>query len=144
MSSFDERMVASFSQHTCQPVASSFQHPVIASWCQPVIAAFGLPATASCGQPADASVEEAAGPVEDNDDLPVSKKTRRQLQFELDDGLVLVTRDTRRMRDVAAVQDEHDAFGKVVAHALRSIADAKVRERTKLRIQELLFEARFG
>ena len=93
------------------------------------------------------SVEEATGPLEDDDDdLPVRKKPRRQLQFEVDDGLVLVMRgaDHKTRGAAARAEDEQDVFGKIVAHGLRNIADAKLREKTKLRINEILFEARFG
>ena len=43
--------------------------------------------------------------------------------------------------NLAYMLDEHDNFGQGVAHVLRNIPNPLIRERTKLRTNELLFEA---
>lgn len=111
-----------------------------------------LPAEASGSQPTvNLPIEDAARPFENGIS---ARKRRKKLQKQTDeeDALVAVMRDAVQAmsgaaevdREVAAVQDELDDYAKTVANSLRNITDMRVREQTKLRINEVLFEARFG
>lgn len=108
------------------------------------------------------AVDEPVRPFENGG--PARKRRKRQKQNEEEDALVTVMREAVQAMNsamgsgevmgsgetiasgmtVAAVTDEHDDYAKTVANSLRSIADDQVRERTKIRMNELLFEARFG
>ena len=61
------------------------------------------------------------------------------------DELVSVIKDAVDMMGTTAhppqTLDENDHFAHVVAHGLRNISNPMIRERTKFRIHELLFEA---
>ena len=64
------------------------------------------------------------------------------------DELVSVIKDAVDMIGTTAhppqTLDENDHFAHFIAHSLRNLPNLLIRERTKLRIHELLFEARFG
>ena len=106
-----------------------------------------FPATTPGSQPAVNFPTEAF-----ENGLSARKRRKKQKQTDEDDPLVAVMRDavqamssaTESDREGTAMQDELDDYAKTVANSLRSITDVRLREQTKLRINELLFEARFG
>ena len=76
------------------------------------------------------------------------RKTTVAKPSEERDELVSVIKDAVAMMGATTTKppetlDEYEHFAFAIALGLKSIPDPMVRERTKLRMQELLFEARF-
>ena len=111
-----------------------------------------FPATTPGSQPTVNFLTEEVPRAFENGLSARKRRKRPQKQTDEDDPLVAVMRDAvQAMSSVAesdhlvtAMQDELDDYAKTVANSLRSITDVRLREQTKLRINNLLFEARFG
>ena len=105
----------------------------------------GLPQRSSPSQPGN--VKERILPFTDGSTRIKTKVTGAKPTEDKDEPVSVIKDVVDMMGTITnppKMLDECDHFGQVVAHAVRNVPNAMIRERTKLRIHELLFEARFG